>query len=139
MNKHLKDFFHRGLMFGGFGPIIMGIIYAVIQRTESGFSLSGDEVLLAIVSTYIIAFVQAGASVLNQIETRSPILMTGAHLSLLYITYVGAYLVNSWIPFKPEALGIFTAVFVIGYAVIWLTVYISVKGVSRKLNGKLKG
>ena len=139
MNKYLKEFFHRGLIFGGFGPIIMGIIYAVIQRTESGFSLSGDEVLLAIVSTYIIAFVQSGASVLNQIETRSPLLMTGAHLSLLYIAYVGAYLINSWIPFRPEALGIFTAVFIIGYAVIWLTVYISVKAVSRKLNGKLKG
>lgn len=139
MNKYLKEFFHRGLIFGGFGPIIMGIIYAVVQHTESGFSLSGDEVLLAIISTYLIAFVQAGGSVLNQIETRFPILMTGAHLSLLYVTYVGAYLLNSWIPFRPEALGIFTAAFVIGYAVIWLTVYISVKAVSRKLNGKLKG
>lgn len=124
-------------MFGGFGPIIMGIIYAVLQNTESGFSLDGGEVLLAIVSTYMIAFVQAGASVLNQIDTRFPLLMTGGHLFMLYITYVGAYLINSWIPFRLEALGIFTAVFVIGYAVVWVTVYITIKTVSKKLNRKL--
>ncbi len=137
MNKYLKEFFLRGMMFGGFGPIIMGIIYAVLQNTESGFSLDGGEVLLAIVSTYMIAFVQAGASVLNQIDTRYPLLMTGAHLSLLYVTYVGAYLVNSWIPFQIEALGIFTAVFVLVYAVVWVTVCLTVKAVSRKLNGKI--
>ena len=139
MNKYVKEFLHRGLIFGGFGPVVVGIVFAILQYTVEGFSLGGTQVLLAIISTYLIAFVQAGGSVLNQIETRFPILMTGAHLSLLYVTYVGAYLLNSWIPFRPEALGIFTAAFVIGYAVIWLTVYISVKAVSRKLNGKLKG
>ena len=137
MNKHLKEFFHRGMMFGGFGPIIMGIIYSVIQRTESGFSLNGDEVFCAIISTYIIAFVQAGASVLNQIDTCYPLLMTGAHLAILYVTYVCAYLINSWIPFRSDALGIFTAVFVIGYAAVWLTVCIAIKTVSKKLNRKL--
>ena len=139
MNKHLKDFFHRGLMFSGFGPMILGVIYFVLQYSVKDFSLDGGQVFTAIISTYLLAFIQAGASVLNQIETRYPILMMGAHLSVLYASTLGAYLVNSWIPFKPEALGIFTAVFTIGYAVIWLTVYISVKGVSRKLNGKLKG
>ena len=137
MNKHIKEFFLRGMMFGGFGPIIMGVVYAVLQNTVSGFSLDGGEVFLAIVSTYMIAFVQAGASVLNQIDTRYPLLMTGAHLSLLYVTYVGAYLINSWLPFQIEALGIFTAVFVLVYAVVWVTVFLTVKAVSRKLNGKL--
>ncbi len=137
MNKHLKEFFHRGLMFGGFGPIVMGIIYAILETTESGLVLNGNEVFCAIISTYLIAFVQAGASVLNQIDTRFPLLMTGAHLSLLYVTYVGAYLLNSWLPFRLEALGIFTAVFVLVYAAVWITVCITVKAVSRKLNGKL--
>lgn len=138
MNKYVKAFLHRGLMFGGFGPIVMGIIYVIIQRSEMSFSLNGNEVFFAIISTYLIAFVQAGASVLNQIETRYPLLMTGVHLLILYVTYVCAYLVNSWLPFHVEALGIFTAAFVIGYAVVWITVYLSVKAVSRKMNGKLQ-
>ncbi len=126
-------------MFGGFGPIILGVIYFVLQYSIKGFSLDGEQVFTAIISTYLLAFIQAGASVLNQIDTRFPLLMTGAHLSVLYVSTLGAYLINSWIPFRPEVLGIFTAVFIIGYAVIWLTVYISVRGVSRKLNGKLQG
>ena len=137
MNKYLKEFFHRGLTFSGFGPIILGVIYFVLQYNVKNFSLDGGQVFTAIISTYLLAFVQAGASVLNQIETRYPLLMTGAHLSVLYASTLGAYLVNSWIPFRTEALVIFTAVFALGYAVIWLTVYISVKTVSRKMNGKL--
>ncbi|MBQ8254903.1 MAG: DUF3021 domain-containing protein [Clostridia bacterium] len=138
MNKYLKVFFLRGLMFGGFGPIILGVIYFVLQYSVKHFSLDGCQVFTAIISTYLLAFVQAGASVLNQIETRYPLLMTGAHLSVLYTSTLGAYLVNNWIPFRSEALVIFTAVFALGYAIIWLTVYLSVRSVSRKMNGKLK-
>lgn len=137
MNKHLKEFFHRGMMFGGYGPIILGIIYLVLQKSIENFSLNGWQVFVAIISTYFLAFIQAGASVLNQIDTRFPLLMTGAHLSVLYFSTLGAYLINSWIPFRPEALGIFTAVFVIGYAAVWLTVCIAIKTVSKKLNRKL--
>ncbi len=124
-------------MFSGFGPIILGVIYFVLQYSMRDFLLDGGQVFTAIISTYLLAFIQAGASVLNQIDTRFPLLMTGAHLSVLYASTLGAYLVNSWIPFRIEALGIFTAVFVIGYAAIWLTVYISIKTVSKKMNGKL--
>ena len=31
MNKYLKEFFHRGLIFGGFGPIILGIVFAILK------------------------------------------------------------------------------------------------------------
>jgi hypothetical protein len=137
MNKHLKEFFHRGMMFGGYGPIILGIIYLVLQKSIENFSLNGWQVFVAIISTYFLAFIQAGASVLNQIDTRFPLLMTGAHLSVLYFSTLGAYLINSWIPFRSDALGIFTAVFVIGYAVVWITVCIAIKTVSKKLNRKL--
>ena len=124
-------------MFGGYGPIILGIIYLVLQKSIENFSLNGWQVFVAIISTYFLAFIQAGASVLNQIDTRFPLLMTGAHLSVLYFSTLGAYLINSWIPFRSDALGIFTAVFVIGYAVVWITVCIAIKTVSKKLNRKL--
>ena len=63
MNIYLKRFLQRGIAFGGFGPIILGIVFLVLSFTVSDFSLGGREVFLAIVSIYVLAFVQAGASV----------------------------------------------------------------------------
>ena len=60
MNKYLKEFLHRGLLFGGFGPIILGIIYAVLESTLKDFALSGIQVLIAIISIYILAFLSRG-------------------------------------------------------------------------------
>ena len=36
MNIYTKEFFHRGLMFGGFGPIIVGIIFYCVSAAEGG-------------------------------------------------------------------------------------------------------
>ena len=128
---------HRGLMFGGFGPIIMGIIYAIAEKTAAGFSLNGMEVLIATVSIYVLAFVQAGSSVFHQVESWSTAKSAFCQLGVLYLTYVGCYLLNSWIPFRLSVVLLFTAIFAAGYFVIWLTVAISVKLVSRKLNAKI--
>ncbi len=137
MNKYVKEFFHRGLMFGGFGPIVVGIIFFILSKNISDFSLSGGQVLLAIISTYFIAFVQAGASVFNQIEEWSLPKSLLFHFLTLYIVYVAAYLVNSWITFVPEVILIFTIIFVVVYFVVWSIVYFSVKAASKKLNQKI--
>lgn len=137
MNKYLKKFLHRGLIFGGFGPIVMAIIYAFLEATANDLYISGYDVCLAIVSTYFIAFVQAGASVFNQIEHWPLSKSLICHLSTLYVTYVICYLVNTWIPFKAEIVLIFTAIFVLIYFSVWLTVYLSVRSVSKKLNRSL--
>lgn len=134
----IKDFFLRGLMFGGFGPIITGIVYLVLQISLKNFTLSGVEIFTAIVSTYLLAFVHAGASVFNQIESWSLAKSTLCHFGLLYIAYVLCYVINSWIPFEPLVLGIFTAIFVVGYTVVWLTVYICVRATAKRLNQGLR-
>lgn len=137
MNKYVKEFFHRGLMFGGFGPIVVGIIFFILSKSITDFSLSGGQVLLAIISTYFIAFVQAGASVFNQIEEWSLPKSLLFHFLTLYVVYVAAYLVNSWIKFVPEVILIFTIIFVVVYFVVWSIVYFSVKAASKKLNQKI--
>ena len=131
MNKYLKEFFRRGLMFGGFGPLVAGIIYFVVSKTLPSFFLNGTEVFIAILSTYILAFVHAGSSVFNQIEHWSLPKSLLCHFSTLYLAYSLCYVVNSWIPFEPMVLVIFTAIFVILYFVIWLTVYFIVKKTSK--------
>ena len=138
MSKYVKEFFHRGLIFGGFGPIILGIIYLIISKTVESFSLSAEEVLLGIVSIYILAFIQAGASVFNQIEEWPIPKSLLFHFLTIYLAYVLCYILNSWIPFVPEVLLIFTAIFVVGYFAIWIIVYMCVKAASKKMNKKLK-
>ena len=137
MKNYAKEFFHRGLMFGGFGPIVAGIVYAILERTVSNFSLSGTQMLLAIVSTYMIAFVQAGASVFNQIEEWPLPKSLLCHFLSLYAVYVIGYLINTWIPFQAEVVLIFTGIFVAVYFAVWVTVYLIVKATSRQLNEKL--
>lgn len=137
MNKYLKEYLKRGMAFGGFGPIIAGIVYLILSFCIDGFTLGGVDVFVAIVSTYLLAFVQAGASVFNQIEGWPITKSLLCHLGSIYLAYVGCYLINSWIPFEPTVIAIFTAIFVVTYFVIWVAVYLSIKAVSKKLNSKI--
>ena len=120
-------------MFAGFGPIIYGII---ALTTPSAMS-DGKTVLVAIVSTYLLAFMQAGASVFNRIESWPLAKSLFCHLATLYVSYLACYLVNSWLPFDVMNIVWFTLIFAVIYAVVWLAVYVSIKVTSKKLNSRL--
>ena len=137
MNKYLKEFLHRGSIFAGFGPIILAIIYFILSKTVKDFSLTGGQLLLGTVSVYFLAFVQAGATVFNQIEDWPITKSLLFHFGSLYIAYVLCYVVNSWMPFKPLVLVIFTAVFVLIYFIVWITVVLSINAFTKKANKKL--
>ena len=137
MNKHVKQFLLRGLIFGGFGPIVLGIVFLCIEMGGIALTLGGGEILLAIVSTYVIAFVQAGASVFNQIEHWPITKSTLCHFSSLFLVYSIGYIINAWIPFEPVVLLIFCLVFIAVYLTVWLTVYLSTKVYTKKLNEKI--
>lgn len=137
MNKHLKEFLTRGMAFAGFGPIVAGIVYLILSNTIENFSLSGYEVFLAIISTYILAFIQAGSNVFHEIEHWSIPKSTFCHLGSIYVSYLGCYLVNSWIPFNLGVIITFTIIFVAIYFVIWLTVFLTIRATSKSFNEKL--
>ena len=137
MNKYLKEFFRRGLMFGGFGPLVAGIIYFVVSKTSPSFFLNGTEVFSAILSTYILAFLQAGATVFKKKKKWSLMKSLLCHFSTLFVAYTSCYLLNSWIPFDYRVILIFIGIFVAVYFTVWSIVYFSIKATSRKLNMKL--
>ncbi len=137
MNKYLKEFLHRGLIFGGFGPIILAIIYFILSKKIEDFTLTGGELLLGTISIYFLAFIQAGATVFNQIEDWPITKSLLFHFLSLYIAYVICYLINSWLPFKPLVLIIFTVVFAVIYFAVWITVVLSIKAFTKKANQKL--
>ena len=125
------------MIFGGFGPIILGIIYAIIDSTGTDLSLDGKRILVSVVSVYLLAFIHAGASVFNQIENFSLPKSMLCHLSTLYAAYIICYLINSWLPFDPKFLLFFTAVFLLIYFAVWTVVVISIRLTGKKLNRKL--
>lgn len=137
MNNYVKSFFHRGLIFGGFGPIVTATVIFTISCFDEEILLNAKDLLIAIVSSYLLAFVQAGASVFNQIEHWSVPKSLFCHFTSLYLTYSLCYIANSWIPFVPQVIGIFTAIFVAVYFAVWITVYLCVRSTSKKLNERL--
>ena len=137
MNKYLKSFLHRGLVFSGLGPIVTSIVFWAISMANKDVVFTWTVVLTGMISTYFLAFIVSGVSVINQIEHWPIAKRSLIHLSILYVTYLVCYLVNSWIPFDWIVVLIFTLVFVVTYLVIWLIVYISSRHVTKKMNEKL--
>ena len=137
MNKYVKEFFLRGLMFGGFGPIILAIIYFIVSKIHPEAVLNGTEILLGVISVYLLAFIHAGASVFNQIEEWGLNKSIACHFGTLYVAYSLCYLINTRIPFDIKIFGIFTAVFIAIYFVVWIIVYLSVRNCSKKLNTRI--
>lgn len=134
----VKEFFLRGFVFGGCGPLVLGIVYLCLHRALEDFSLTGSQVFWGILSTYLLAFIHAGSGVFHKIESWSPGRSCLCQLSLLYIAYILCYVLNDWIPFEPMAIGIFTTIFVVGYGVICLVVYLSVHTAAKRLNRSLR-
>ena len=137
MNKYVKEFLHRGLMFSGLGPIVAGIVYLCIETSGTELNLSGSTMLLAIITTYIIAFVHAGSSVFNIVESWSRVKGLFFQLISIYVVYTAGYLLNSWLPLKIEVIIIYTVIFVLAFLTIWLTIFFITKSVTKKLNDKL--
>ena len=133
-----QEFFLRGLIFGGVGPLVLGIVYLCLHNSLEDLSLTGAEVFWGIFSTYLLAFIHAGSGVFHKIESWSPCRSCLCQMSLLYVAYILCYVLNDWLPFEPLALAIFTALFVGGYGLICLIVYLSVHAAAKKLNQSLQ-
>jgi len=60
------------------------------------------------------------------------------HGIVLYIGYLGAYLINDWLDWGIIPIIVFSVIFIVGYIVIWATIYILIKIKTAKLNEILK-
>lgn len=134
LNKYVKEFLHRGLLFGGFGSLIAGVVLACIPET----TLTGSQVLLMVVSTYLLAFVHAGASVFNQIDHWPLPKALLCHFLTLYAAYVTCYIVNEWIPFQWPVVGMFTLLFIALYFLVWTVVYLCTRATRNRLNQSIQ-
>lgn len=140
MKKIILEFIRRGLTACGFGPIVLAVLYLILQRQGILHSLTVEQVCLGIVSLWMLAFVAGGLNVLYQIE-RLPLMMAILiHGSVLYISYLVTYLLNDWLEQGMIPILIFSGIFVFGYLTIWIVIYLITKknteAVNRALNQK---
>ena len=73
MKRNISDFFRRGLISCGFGPLVLAIVYLILQSQCHLQTLTVREVCVGIVSLSALAFIAGGLNVLYGIE-RLPLM-----------------------------------------------------------------
>ena len=138
MKKFGQEFLRRGFIASGIGPIVLAIVYLIVKQSTSIDTLTVDQVCVGIFSLTALAFIVGGMNAIYQVE-RLP-LMTAIliHGGVLYIGYLVTYLLNDWLDFGIIPIIVFSAIFVVGYIVIWAIIYSIIKRTTTNLNKTLK-
>lgn len=139
MKKYVLEFIKRGLMAASGGSIILAIIYGILGATGKVTSFTPNEVCMAILTTTLMVFVAAGISIVYQMEQLPLASASAIHAGVLYLDYLVMYLLNSWIPRDWTGIGIFTAIFAVGYGLVWVCIYFGIKAKTDRINRKLRG
>ena len=138
MKKFVSAFMLRGLITTGLGPIVLAIVYLILKQAVVVDTLTVTQVCIGIFSLSALAFIAGGMNALYQVE-RLP-LMTAIliHGSVLYVGYLFTYLLNDWLDFGVIPIIVFTAIFVVGYIVIWAIIFSIIRRNTAKINELLK-
>ena len=138
MKKIVLEFLRRGLMACGLGPIVLAILYLILQHQANLETLTVNQVCLGIFSLSALAFIAGGMNVIYQIERLPLMVAILIHGSVLYISYLGTYLINDWLEWGVTPILVFSGIFVLGYLVIWAIIYSIIRRNTEKLNLILK-
>ena len=138
MRKFVFEFLRRGFSACGMGPIILAILYLILQQTAAVATLTVNQVCIGIFSITALAFIAGGMNAIYQIERLPLMVAILIHGGVLYASYLATYLINDWLELGIIPVVVFTAIFVIGYLVIWAVIYSIVKRNTKKVNEALK-
>ncbi len=139
MKKFILEFSRRGLLFTSLGPMITAIVYCFLYRFGVVSSLTVPQVVTAIFSTSFMAFIAAGITAVYSWERLPLPTAILFHAAILYLDYLCMYLLNNWIAVNLTAIGIFTAVFFLGFALIWAVIYLCIRNRINAINKKMLG
>ena len=138
MKKFVLEVLRRGMVACGFGPMILVVLYLILKRSTGLETLTVDEVCVGIVSLSMLAFVAGGMNALYQIERLPLMLAILIHGGVLYISYLGTYLINGWLEWGMTPVLVFTGIFVLGYLMIWVVIYFITKKNTNQVNAVLR-
>jgi len=138
MKKNILEFIRRGFVACGFGPIILALLYLILQHQAAVETLTVNEVCLGIFSLSALAFIAGGMNVVYQMERLPLMVAILIHGGVLYVSYLGTYLLNGWLKWGATPILVFTGIFVLGYLAIWAIIYSITKRNTARLNEILK-
>lgn len=138
MKKYIIDFIRRGLIAGGFGPLVLAILYLVLKQNALIDTLTVNEVCIGIFSIYGLAFIAGGMNFLYQIERLPLVFAILIHGSILYISYFVTYLLNGWLEWGMTPILVYSVIFVLGYLIIWAFIFYVTRKNIKRINEMLK-
>ena len=134
MKKNVPEFFRRGLISCGIGPIILAILYLILRRQAGVETLTVHQVCIGICSLSVLAFVAGGMNAIYQVERLPLMVAILIHGGVLYISYLATYLLNGWLEWGITPILIFSGIFAFGYLVIWAVIYSVTRRNTEKIN-----
>ena len=134
MKKYIMEFLRRGLITCGFGPIVLAILYLILNANGELSTLGIDQVCIGIFSLTALAFIAGGMNAVYQIESLPLMPAIFIHGIVLYVSYLVTYLLNDWLELGAIPILVFSAIFVVGYLAIWAVIYAIVKKNTAKIN-----
>ena len=138
LEKYVLEFLRRGLVACGFGPLILAIIYLILQQQDLLDTLTVNQVCLGIFSLTALAFIAGGMNTIYQIEKLPLMIAIFIHGSVLYLSYLATYLLNGWLGLGTAPILVFSGIFVFGYVIIWIIIYSVIKRNTDQMNELLK-
>ena len=85
MKKHMGEFFRRGLIAWGFGPLVLAVLYVILHRGGAVETLSVNQVCMGIFSLSALAFIAGGMNFVYQIERLPLMVAILIHGGVLYV------------------------------------------------------
>lgn len=138
MKRFVLEFLRRGAIASGIGPIVLAIIYIILQQAANVDTLTVNQVCIGIISLTALAFITGGLNVLYQIERLPLLVAILIHGGVLYVGYLATYLVNDWLDLGVIPIVVFSGIFVVGYIVIWAIIYSIIRRNTARINEMLK-
>ena len=138
MKKYILDFVLRGCVACGIGPIVLAVLYLILQEQAGLEVLTVNQVCVGIFSISALAFIAGGMNSIYQIEQLPLMVAILIHGVVLYASYLVTYLVNDWLEWSVIPISAFTAIFAVGYLVIGAIVYCVGRRRTAKINELLK-
>lgn len=134
MRRYVSEFLRRGFSACGLGPMVLAVLYLILQKQGAVQTLTVREVCLGIFSLSALAFLAGGMNAIYQIERLPLMAAILIHGSVLYISYLATFLINGWLEWGAAPILVFTGIFIIGYLVIWAIIYAIIKKRTARLN-----
>ena len=138
MKQFSLEFLRRGLVACGFGPVVLAVLYLILQKSAGLETLTVKEVCTGILSLTALAFIAGGMNAIYQMERLPLMAAILIHGCVLYLGYLVTYLVNDWLVFGTTPILVFSGIFVVGYLAIWAIIYCIIKRRTARLNEMLK-